>query len=665
MKTELEMSGRHLGIVGVAALMGLITVVNACSPEATESGTSVQGATPGGNTGADGGPSGNADPGSGSANENFGLDLGGEAAIEDFGLECDSQEIDVALEGVSVQFLLDGSNSMKGDGWIAATSAITAIVNDPANADIHFGLHVIPEDAGLVSCDVTSPAAIPVGPDNRAAITDWLGTHEPSQAGTPIVAALEYYQLDYDNELRNEARSNYLVVITDGADTCYDTLGSIVDETPRLITIASLVSELRSAGNVKTIAVGLGPDADQSELDTISSNGGSSFGSYISAMDENELKTALNEITASARSCSIRVASVAEAADASKINVYVDGVIVDRDRTGENGWDFANSIELEIELAGKTCQDVRDGADVKTTFGCPTRVGGEVCGTRDVKLVAPPPAVLFLVDASLSMAFGDKWSEVSSAITSVITNPANEMMEFGLDLFPDSDTFDNCNVDLSRDVPVSRHGRLSIVNVLSSYDEFGTRTPLLGSLEPLVGNPGRLADPEVSGAVIVLTDGAGSEACGEGDAAAQLLQMSGYTSELVSRHDVRVFSVGFANPSETTEIDTIAAAGGTAFSSHIPAVTGDDLKEVFQQIADQIHSCTFAVPTQGPNVDYSRVNYFFDGTVVPKDNNNGWKWVNPTTQTQVEFVGAACDRIQSGLVTDVIIEFGCDTVLIN
>ena len=81
-------------------------------------------------------------------------------------------------------------------------------------------------------------------------------------------------------------------------------------------------------------------------------------------------------------------------------------------------------------------------------------------------------------------------------------------------------------------------------------------------------------------------------------------------------------------------------------------------------ISSMVTSCVFNVPYAGPDADYEQVNFYFDGDPVPRDGGeqSGWNWVNDVNKEDVEFFGEFCDKLRDGEVTDVVIEFGCETI---
>jgi hypothetical protein len=138
-------------------------------------------------------------------------------------------------------------------------------------------------------------------------------------------------------------------------------------------------------------------------------------------------------------------------------------------------------------------------------------------------------------------------------------------------------------------------------------------------------------------------------------------------------------------------LNAMATAGGTARAADplyydVPNIS--ELGQVLASIATEVVlTCNFVLE-QPPEVP-DRVNVYFDREQVLYDEQNGWTWraATQTTDagsddggsetdagaaqaplldyTRFDLHGVACDRLMSGQVTDVLVAFGCPTVLIK
>jgi len=606
---------------------------------------------------------------------NGGFDGGNvDDGVPDDGGICGESDITLELKGVKVMLLVDFSASMAlGGKWAAAKNAINQMVNDPANAGTEFGLHLFPKPGMLSGCGTTFTPAVMVGPGTGPDITKWMNDNDPtffSLSMTPLVEGLKYYLGIYNTPMQDPKTANYVVVLSDGEDSCFG-LDSITSTIPYPFNTPNILSgvtdDLKNVSGIKTFAIGLGSvsDSAKNQLNAIAAHGGTSKTSYIAAADQASLTAALDEIAKSIRPCRFLVDSPEAATDTTKVNFYFDGTMVDRDRKHQNGWDWTRSEQLEVEFYGDACTKIKSGtvAKVKATFGCPTTINGKTCAKNDSFLKFPGVATMILQDVSGSMIYPmSKWSGASTAITNMLTDDRNDFVQFGFDPFP-SDNL--CSV---ADSPLLSVGgdenRLAIIEwMTSNMPSLTGETPLAGELRRFINRPAGLDTPGLSGVIVVISDG--GDSCADTSVATAEQQLKAVTEELVSRHNVRVFAVGYGNSANAAQLNAIALAGNTGLTAYQNANNQADLEKIFKQISSMVTSCVFDVPYAGPNADYSRTNFYFDGDAVPRDptGKNGWNWVNEVTKEKVEFFGDYCQKLRNGEVTDVVVEFGCETIL--
>jgi Mg-chelatase subunit ChlD len=575
---------------------------------------------------------------------------------------CSEQNLRLDLKGVRVMLLIDNSGSMGQNGkWEAATAAVETLLNDPENADTWFGLDVFPEN-GLLSCETLGPV-VDVGANTKGDIVSWMRDHPPGFfAMTPLVSALKYHMIT-PSPLHDKDTANYIVVISDGFDNCYGGDGSFSD-VDKLNVLAGIVHDLKDVAGIKTIAIGFGDTIPEQELSTIAENGGSTFPTFLAATDGTQLAEALKEIAESIRPCRYLLSSPSAAGDPSKVNFYFDDALLPRDLTNQGGWNWTKSEKLEVEFHGEACRKIKSGevTHVNATFGCPTRVGPnqQICAQHDFFLRFPDVAVLLLQDFSSSMGNSNKWTEATTAITKMLTDDRNNHVEFGLDLFPDEAGILNpCNLEPYDNIPAGKYNVFTIIDWVSNHDPWGD-TPLLSALKRIVFHPGRIGEERVSGSLVVISDGA--DTCSE-QGVDVVASLGNSTMTLVNSQHVKVFAIGFGSDVSPDELNAIASAGGTGINQYVQANNGAELDNIFSMISSMITSCVFDVPSAGTGADYSKVNFYFDGTIVPRepDHQNGWDWVNAVTMTQVEFFGPFCEMLRKGNVNDVLAEFGCET----
>jgi hypothetical protein len=208
-----------------------------------------------------------------------------------------------------VFILLDQSGSMS-DGtpskWSQARTAIHTLMTSPMAEDVEFGLGAFPSDG---NCATDGIVIDPV-PDATVDSVDDYFARSPS-GNTPIVESLQFFASDTTANLNDTDYHNYVLIVSDGMDTCYTdvdscVVGCMTSPTP-LICIAACeadaaaitVPALRSATShlydnldIRTFVVGFGADVSDEELTAIAEEGGTELGRWLEASDVDTLVTA-------------------------------------------------------------------------------------------------------------------------------------------------------------------------------------------------------------------------------------------------------------------------------------------------------------------------------------------------------------------------------------
>jgi hypothetical protein len=115
---------------------------------------------------------------------------------------------------------------------------------------------------------------------------------------TPLVAQMQYYNQDLSEDMPgfySGDGNSYLVVISDGEDTCDESSENI----PAIVAeLSGITSSINTNYGIKTIAVGFsdtsGNTAD--ELNAIAANGGTEYTTFFPITESGSLRTALNTI---------------------------------------------------------------------------------------------------------------------------------------------------------------------------------------------------------------------------------------------------------------------------------------------------------------------------------------------------------------------------------
>jgi hypothetical protein len=316
---------------------------------------------------------------------------------------CDEQDFEIHHEIVRLMLLLDQSSSMHGTPWDGATAALTALLVNPAFYDMHFGLDAFPDgfpgfwstcmDATYLNpfpclncvgddCGTLAAPQVPIAPQYESAtaiiahMTDAF--YPPPCTNTPLVDQMAYYATGPAAagapQLFLEEGSNYLVVISDGEDTCYD--GSAAS------ALSTLTTQILTDHGIKSFAIGFGSTSGDmaAQLNAIASSGGTSFSTFLHADDGAELEAALAEIASDVLTCRYVIDDLAPSADPELVNFYEAGVTdpIPYDEgcteTTGSGWHWFDTDHTTVEFCGDYCARIKDGTltEISATFGCET-----------------------------------------------------------------------------------------------------------------------------------------------------------------------------------------------------------------------------------------------------------------------------------------------------
>jgi len=171
--------------------------------------------------------------------------------------------------------------------------------------------------------------------------------------------------------------------------------------------------------------------------------------------------------------------------------------------------------------------------------------------------------------------------------------------------------------------------------------------------------------------IIVISDG--DDTCdAEGDPPDPGPVISGLettTAHLRDTYGIRSMAIGFGDTSGTMadELNSIAANGGTIFTSFFAITEAGALQDALDEISSTIVSCIYDIDEPDATADPDEVNFYFDDDVVGYDPTctNGWRWTADSTaeHPQVEFCGASCEQLSEGEVETISARFGCATIV--
>jgi hypothetical protein len=259
--------------------------------------------------------------------------------------------------------VFDRSNSMNQAGgggktkWTIAKEALNVLLDDHGG-NVRFGLDM------FASNNDCNAGQINVGiGDNTAGMISNTIADASAASNTPIrstMAALKNY-----NGLKDTAHPNYVLLITDGEESC----SGLFDPPP-----STPVAQLRSqTPSIKTYVVGFGSGVSASQLNDIAVKGGTALAGptkYYQANDAAQLSDALNTILGTVLSCTYTLDQVPE--DLAELYVYQDDAPISQDPTHANGWDY-DPATGELTFYGAACDALEGGdvTDLAIVYGCP------------------------------------------------------------------------------------------------------------------------------------------------------------------------------------------------------------------------------------------------------------------------------------------------------
>lgn len=284
------------------------------------------------------------------------------AAPDGGAMSCGGELFQAAKVNSNMYIAFDKSGSMRDpivnngpSKWEIATSAIKQVTMQ-YESQIQFGLGLFPQgDTTALRCVVPS-TSVQVGNQRASAIGMALDNSGPG-GNTPIGGVL--ISAGMVPELVDPMRANYVMLVTDGTETCNGN------------GVQAATDNLTQRG-IKTFVVGFGGQVDATNLADIATAGGTprpGATKYYQADDAPGLLAAFNLIAQGALGCEYRLAMAPP--DPSKIFVYVNGVLQNRDVSHANGWDYS-AATVRITFYGGLCNLVATDptARVSIVYGC-------------------------------------------------------------------------------------------------------------------------------------------------------------------------------------------------------------------------------------------------------------------------------------------------------
>jgi hypothetical protein len=634
--------------------------------------------------------------------------------------------IDLTPAGVNIMIAVDGSPTMMTH-WTGIQTAVRSLFR--SNPTAQFGLHVFwGEPADVWSgttrnttnniCGVVHNDLLEIGTHTEEALMSALGDAPPGQwfienriEISPVIEPLNHY-LTEANKLADPTRTNYLVLLSDGNDNCFGSF--FITNDHKMSSYQKIAVELFKKG-IRVIPIGftaptvdvsgdpwaglrpgaVRPETDFDVLGTLLENGGAALPEVPRADDPAKLEAAVQTVGQRITNCRFDLpASLDPNASANPfvLNFSINGQEIARDRVEKNGWNFVRGGTAQVELFGDACVAIQAGEAIQVGKSC----ASDVCGTASIKVETRPRAVLLVVDGSASRlecvdgtwdCISDPnttpnrpptfWEEAMAAVGASLTAPINDDVEFGAQFFP-SKTAEllSCFVEASAEIPAAQATEVPIMKAMLEKLPFGL-SPVVEAIENVAANPGRLAEPDVLGAVVVLSDG--GDNCAQAQDPERASRIGAAAASLLEK-GVKTYAVRYGSEAGRTaageeQLRALVTSGGTAVvdpmdpsaKPYVDATTAEELGAALAEIADRLATCSFALDGIPADAEKDDANLYLNGEVIPFDSlaakQDGWAWVD-AERTTVELYGPACEAFKTNRRTSIVAEFGCPPVIV-
>lgn len=297
---------------------------------------------------------------------------------------CGLQYFDVVRRPTDVLLVLDRSASMQdapdgatvaGSKWDLTVPALNQVILE-TDAGVSWGMKVFPEGQDNGSC---SPATIndlihvPIASANGTTVVNAIATTTPEGDGTPTGDAIRA-AVGYLSNLVTPDRK-YIVLATDGEPSCSPSGEGQENARPYAVTA---VRESLAAGiPVFVVGVATTKDTATQALNDMALAGGAARPDpnplatrYYLANTQAELVNALRSITGEIASCVFPLSAPPPVPN--NIGVKLDGMLLPRDPSRANGWEYTSEALTEVEVHGPWCDQIKGAAAsaVQVIYAC-------------------------------------------------------------------------------------------------------------------------------------------------------------------------------------------------------------------------------------------------------------------------------------------------------
>jgi hypothetical protein len=221
-------------------------------------------------------------------------------------LPCAEWELHVKANPSSIMILQDVSRSM-GQGtptkWEHIQSALLGLLDTFGFTNrVQLGFDVFPNRP---DCAADDPLVIDSAAGNGQSIFDLLPLVALGDSTPLLMAMKNFLDASYAPVFTDKAHPSYLIVVSDGKDTCGDAPGHLPGDElgAGAAQLGTLARALLEDTQIFTVAIGFGDEADPEQLDAIAQNGGTDFDQYLEVHDRLALESVLHELVAYTIDC--------------------------------------------------------------------------------------------------------------------------------------------------------------------------------------------------------------------------------------------------------------------------------------------------------------------------------------------------------------------------
>jgi hypothetical protein len=246
----------------------------------------------------------------------------------------------------------------------SVTSAISTLVS-ATDSQVVWGLELFGDPS--TGCDVVDGIVVPPGPNQAGAIEmELAGLGSGTNAGTSLppspVRAAEAAGAAYLAS-RTDASPKYLMLVTNGQPTC--PAASTDAGADPLNDAVTAVAAARDAGT-PTFVVGPDPPAvAATALAALAIAGGmmpTDGTPCYTPRTIGALEIAVGSSVRPTVACAFTLSPPTNLVSNEYIDVFVDGTLIPKDATHNNGWDYVDPSLTGIEIYGATCDAILGGS---------------------------------------------------------------------------------------------------------------------------------------------------------------------------------------------------------------------------------------------------------------------------------------------------------------